>query len=120
MVPRPRKLDPTRIVVDKHPCNYDHVAGTETCESLAFLTSTDHDAAENEQFEESSPADAGSGASILPRQGPELAPMSTRKYGSDSAGGVTTRCSASALMVMLICDLTPNCAGQGKKIQGYI
>ncbi len=85
MVALIRELDPTRLVEDNSPCNYDHVAGTDL-NSWHFYIDNHEAAAEHidEVVEKSHP---GSTFNYCPGEQMNTAPLINSEYGAVSAGG---------------------------------
>ena len=85
MVAETHKLDPTRLVEDNSPCNYDHVEGTDL-NSWHFYIDDHPEAARHiaEVVKSSSP---GSAFNYCPGQAMNSAPLINSEYGSVSAGG---------------------------------
>ena len=85
MVAATRELDPSRLVEDNSPCNYDHVEGTDL-NSWHFYIDNHEQAAEHiaDVVEKTHP---GSEFNYVPGQEMNSAPLINSEYGSVSAGG---------------------------------
>jgi hypothetical protein len=85
MVAATRQLDPTRLVEDNSPCNYDHVEGSDL-NSWHFYIDDHREAARHvaEVVEKSHP---GSEFNYVPGEQMNSAPLINSEYGSVSAGG---------------------------------
>ena len=111
MVAETRKLDPTRLVEDNSPCNYDHVEGSDLNSWHFYID--DHAGAKRhieEVVERSTP---GSSFNYCPGQAMNSAPLINSEYGSVSAGGGDRDVSWGFR------DLTTQLR-RHPKIQGYI
>jgi hypothetical protein len=85
MVDAIRALDPTRLVEDNSPCNYDHISNTDFNSWHFYID--DHATARRhieEVVERSAP---GSAFNMVPGQAMNSAPLINSEYGSVSAGG---------------------------------
>jgi hypothetical protein len=111
MVALTRQLDPTRLVEDNSPCNYDHVSGTDLNSWHFYID--DHDEAKRhieEVVERSTP---GSTFNYCPGERMNSAPLINSEYGAVSAGGGDRDISWGFR------DLT-TLLRKHNKIQGYI
>ena len=106
-----RTLDPTRLVEDNSPCNYDHVAGTDLNSWHFYID--DHDAAKRHIDEVVARSVPGSTFNYVPGQTMNTAPLINSEYGSVSAGGGDRDVSWGFR------DLTTLLRKQ-PKIQGYV
>jgi len=111
MVAEIRKLDPTRLVEDNSPCNYDHVENTDL-NSWHFYIDDHREAARHvdEVVEKTRP---GSSFNYCPGQTQGAAPLINSEYGGISAGSGDRDISWSFR------DLTTLLRRQ-PKIQGYV
>jgi hypothetical protein len=80
-----RRLDPTRLVEDNSPCNYDHVEGTDFNSWHFYID--DHEQAKQHIDEVVARSVPGSGFNYCPGQTMNSAPLINSEYGAVSAGG---------------------------------
>lgn len=106
-----RKLDPTRLVEDNSPCNYDHIEGTDLNSWHFYID--DHDASKRHIEEVVARSVPGSPFNHVPGQKMNSAPLINSEYGSVSAGGGDRDVSWGFR------DLTTLLRKQ-PKIQGYV
>lgn len=85
MVALTRKLDPTRLVEDNSPCNFDHVEGSDLNSWHFYID--DHRSARDHIAEVVGNTKPGSGFNFCPDQAQSTAPLINSEYGSVSAGG---------------------------------
>jgi hypothetical protein len=85
MVSAIRKLDPTRLVEDNSPCNYDHVENTDLNSWHFYID--DHEAARKHIAEVVAKTRPGSGFNYCPGRVQGTAPLINSEYGGVSAGG---------------------------------
>ncbi|HEX8199648.1 MAG TPA: glycoside hydrolase family 2 TIM barrel-domain containing protein, partial [Isosphaeraceae bacterium] len=85
MVAAIRQLDPTRLVEDNSPCNYDHVEGTDL-DSWHFYID-DHAAARRHIEEVVAKTEPGSNFNYCPGHEKSTEPLINSEYGAISAGG---------------------------------
>lgn len=111
MVSAVRKLDPTRVVEDNSPCNYDHVENTDLNSWHFYID--DHDAAKRHIDEVVAKTEPGGAFNYCPGQKQGTAPLINSEYGGVSAGGGDRDISWSFR------DLTTLLRRQ-PKIQGYV
>jgi hypothetical protein len=84
MVAETRKLDPTRLVEDNSPCNYDHVEGTDLNSWHFYID--DHEEAARHVAEVVKNSAPGSTFNYCPGQKMNTAPLINSEYGSVGAG----------------------------------
>ena len=84
MVAETRKLDPTRLVEDNSPCNYDHVEGSDLNSWHFYID--DHAASARHVAEVVRDSHPGSGFNYCPGQAMNSAPLINSEYGSVGAG----------------------------------
>ncbi|MDR3636605.1 MAG: glycoside hydrolase family 2 TIM barrel-domain containing protein [Isosphaeraceae bacterium] len=111
MVDAVRKLDPTRLVEDNSPCNYDHVANTDLNSWHFYID--DHEGAKRHIADVVAQTQPGSGFNYCPGQKQATAPLINSEYGGVSAGGGDRDVS------WCFRDLTTLLRRQ-PKIQGYV
>jgi hypothetical protein len=111
MVAETRKLDPTRLVEDNSPCNYDHVAGTDLNSWHFYID--DYAGAKRHIEEVVAGSTPGSSFNYCPGKTQNSAPLINSEYGSVSAGGGDRDISWGFR------DLTTQLR-RHPKIQGYI
>lgn len=111
MVARTRQLDPTRLVEDNSPCNYDHVAGSDLNSWHFYID--DHAEAKRHIEEVVARSEPGSPFNYCPGERMNAAPLINSEYGSVSAGGGDRDVSWGFR------DLTTQ-QRRHNKIQGYI
>jgi hypothetical protein len=111
MVVETRKLDPTRLVEDNSPCNYDHVSGTDLNSWHFYID--DHDVAKRHVDDVVAKSEPGSPFNYCPGKTMNTAPLINSEYGAVSAGGGDRDISWGFR------DLTTLLRKQAK-IQGYI
>lgn len=111
MVGAIRKLDPTRLVEDNSPCNYDHVEDTDLNSWHFYID--DHAEAARHVAEVVSRTEPGSGFNYCPGRKQGTAPLINSEYGGVSAGGGDRDVSWSFR------DLTTLLRRQ-PKVQGYV
>jgi Glycosyl hydrolases family 2, sugar binding domain/Glycosyl hydrolases family 2, TIM barrel domain/Glycosyl hydrolases family 2 len=85
MVTRTRKLDPTRLVEDNSPCNYDHVAGSDLNSWHFYID--DHKSARSHIEDVVKRSTPGSAFNYCPDEKMNTSPLINSEYGSVSAGG---------------------------------
>jgi hypothetical protein len=85
MVAEIRKLDPTRLVEDNSPCNYDHVEGTDLNSWHFYID--DADEARRHVAEVVEKSEPGSPFNYCPGERMNTAPLINSEYGAVSAGG---------------------------------
>lgn len=85
MVAAIRELDPTRLVEDNSPCNYDHVTGTDINSWHFYID--DHEEAERHIREVVEKTRPGSEFNYVPGMTQGTAPLINSEYGAVSAGG---------------------------------
>ncbi|MDX2037964.1 MAG: glycoside hydrolase family 2 TIM barrel-domain containing protein [Isosphaeraceae bacterium] len=85
MVSEIRALDPTRLVEDNSPCNYDHVAGTDINSWHFYID--DHADARKHIADVVDRTKPGSNFNYCPGELQSTAPLINSEYGSVSAGG---------------------------------
>lgn len=85
MVAEIRKLDPTRLVEDNSPCNYDHVEGTDLNSWHFYID--DHERAKAHVAEVVEKSHPGSSFNYCPGETMNSAPLINSEYGAVSAGG---------------------------------
>lgn len=112
MVGAIRELDPTRLVEDNSPCNYDHVGGTTDLNSWHFYID-EHEEAERHVKEVVEKSVPGSTFNHCPDEAMNSAPLINSEYGGVSAGGGDRDISWSFR------DLTTKLR-KHNKIQGYV
>jgi hypothetical protein len=111
MVDAIRKLDPTRLVEDNSPCNYDHVENTDLNSWHFYI---DNPAAAREHVEQVvAKVEPGSGFNYCPGLKQSTAPLINSEYGSVGAG------SGDRDVSWGFRDLTTLLRRQ-PKIQGYV
>lgn len=111
MVGEVRRLDPTRLVEDNSPCNYDHVEGSDLNSWHFYID--DHDEAARHIAEVVADTKPGSSWNFCPGEKQGTAPLINSEYGGVSAGGGDRDISWSFR------DLT-NLLRRQPKIQGYV
>jgi hypothetical protein len=111
MVSTIRKLDPTRLVEDNSPCNYDHVENTDLNSWHFYID--DHAGAERHIAEVVEKTEPGSPFNYCEGQKQGTAPLINSEYGGVSAGGGDRDVSWAFR------DLTTLIRRQ-PKIQGYV
>ncbi len=111
MVDEIRKLDPTRLVEDNSPCNYDHVENTDINSWHFYID--DHDAAKAHIEEVVAKTNPGSEYNYCPGLKQGTAPLINSEYGSIGAG------SGDRDVSWGFRDLTTLLRRQ-PKIQGYV
>jgi hypothetical protein len=111
MVGLTRELDPTRLVEDNSPCNYDHVAGTDLNSWHFYID--DHASARRHIEEVVARSEPGSDFNYCPGVKMNSAPLINSEYGAVSAGGGDRDVSWGFR------DLTTQLRKHAK-IQGYI
>jgi hypothetical protein len=111
MVALTRQLDPTRLVEDNSPCNYDHVEGSDLNSWHFYID--DHNGAKRHIEEVVARSEPGSTFNYCPGQAMNTAPLINSEYGSVSAGGGDRDVSWGFR------DLTTQLR-KHPKIQGYI
>ena len=111
MVQAIRALDPTRLVEDNSPCNYDHVVNTDL-NSWHFYIDDHRPAREHIQHvvDQTRP---GSGFNYCPGQAQSSLPLINSEYGAVSAGGGDRDISWG------LRDLTTQLR-RHRKIQGFV
>jgi hypothetical protein len=85
MVDEIRELDPTRLVEDNSPCNYDHVENTDLNSWHFYID--DHEKSREHVAGVVSRTEPGSGFNYCPGLKQGTAPLINSEYGSVSAGG---------------------------------
>lgn len=85
MVAAIRELDPTRLVEDNSPCNYDHVEGSDLNSWHFYID--DHEKARAHVDEVVARSVPGSDFNYCPGEKMNSAPLINSEYGSVSAGG---------------------------------
>lgn len=111
MVALTRQLDPTRLVEDNSPCNYDHVSVTDLNSWHFYID--DHDSAWKHIDNVVAQSTPGSPFNHCPGEVMNTAPLINSEYGSVSAGGGDRDVSWGFR------DLTTGLR-KHNKIQGYI
>ena len=111
MVDRIRKLDPTRLVEDNSPCNYDHVENTDLNSWHFYIDN--HAEAKRHITEVVDKTEPGNGFNYCPGRSQGTAPLINSEYGGVSAGGGDRDVS------WCFRDLTTLLRRQ-PKIQGYV
>ena len=111
MVKLTRKLDPTRLVEDNSPCNYDHVEGSDLNSWHFYID--EHGPAAGHVEEVVAKSAPGSGFNYCPGQKMNSAPLINSEYGGVSAG------SGDRDISWAFRDLTTLLRKQ-EKIQGYV
>ncbi len=111
MVAETRKLDPSRLVEDNSPCNYDHVENTDLNSWHFYID--DYAGAKRHIDEVVAKTEPGSGFNYCPGQVQGTAPLINSEYGGVSAGGGDRDVS------WCFRDLTTLLRRQ-PKIQGYV
>jgi hypothetical protein len=111
MVSAIRALDPSRLVEDNSPCNYDHVAGSDLNSWHFYID--DHDEARRHIQEVVDRSTPGSGFNYCPGYKQTDIPLINSEYGSVSAGGGDRDVSWGFR------DLTTQLR-RHSKIQGYV
>ncbi|MDB5351322.1 MAG: glycoside hydrolase [Planctomycetota bacterium] len=111
MVAETRKLDPTRLVEDNSPCNYDHVGGSDLNSWHFYID--DHPAAKRHIEDVVKRSEPGSAFNYVPGETMNASPLINSEYGSISAGGGDRDVSWGFR------DLTTQLR-RHNKIQGYI
>ena len=106
-----RKLDPTRLVEDNSPCNYDHIEGSDLNSWHFYID--DHEGAKRHIDDVVARSVPGSSFNYVPGQTMNSAPLINSEYGSVSAGGGDRDVSWGFR------DLTTLLRKQ-PKIQGYV
>ncbi len=85
MVALTRELDPTRLVEDNSPCNYDHVSGTDLNSWHFYID--DHETARQHIENVVAQSEPGSAFNYCPDEKMNSAPLINSEYGAVSAGG---------------------------------
>lgn len=85
MVDEVRALDPTRLVEDNSPCNYDHVENTDINSWHFYIDNYEN--AKRHIAEVVASTEPGSGFNYCPGLTQGTAPLMNSEYGSVSAGG---------------------------------
>ena len=85
MVDAIRGLDPTRLVEDNSPCNYDHIENTDINSWHFYID--DHDRARDHIEEVVASTEPGSTFNYCPDMSQGTAPLMNSEYGAVSAGG---------------------------------
>src|SRR5262249_31272558 len=111
MVDAVRKLDPTRLVEDNSPCNYDHVENTDLNSWHFYID--DHAAAARHVADVVRQTEPGSGFNYCPGRAQGTAPLINSEYGGVSAGGGDRDISWSFRDLTTVLRRQP-------KIQGYV
>ncbi len=111
MVALMRQIDPTRLIEDNSPCNYDHVAGTDLNSWHFYIDN--HDEAKRHIDGVVAGSTPGSAFNYCPGETMNSAPLINSEYGSVSAG------SGDRDISWGFRDLTTLLRKQ-PKIQGYI
>jgi len=111
MVSEVRALDPTRLVEDNSPCNYDHVENTDLNSWHFYID--DHDEADAHVKDVVARTAQGSGFNYCPGRVQGTAPLINSEYGGVSAGGGDRDVS------WCFRDLTTILRRQ-PKVQGYV
>lgn len=111
MVDAVRTLDPTRLVEDNSPCNYDHVTNTDLNSWHFYID--DHEGAKRHIADVVAQTNPGGGFNYCPGQKQTTAPLINSEYGGVSAGGGDRDIS------WCFRDLTTLLRKQ-PKIQGYV
>ena len=111
MVSQIRKLDPTRLVEDCSPCNYDHIENTDLNSWHFYID--DHDAAKRHIDDVVARTEPGSTFNYCPGQKQGTAPLINSEYGGVGAG------SGDRDVSWCFRDLTTLIRHQ-PKIQGYV
>jgi hypothetical protein len=111
MVAQAREIDPTRLVEDNSPCNYDHVEGTDLNSWHFYID--DHREAKRHIEEVVARSEPGSSFNYCEGEAMNSAPLINSEYGSVSAGGGDRDVSWGFR------DLTTQLR-KHNKIQGYI
>ena len=111
MVSEIRKLDPTRLVEDNSPCNYDHVENTDLNSWHFYID--DHNAASAHIADVVAQTKPGSGFNYAPGRTQATAPLINSEYGGIGAGNGDRDVSWAFR------DLTTLLRRQ-PKIQGYV
>ena len=111
MVSEIRKLDPTRLVEDNSPCNFDHVENTDLNSWHFYID--DHDAASAHIADVVAQTKPGSGFNYTPGRTQATAPLINSEYGGIGAGNGDRDVSWAFR------DLTTLLRRQ-PKIQGYV
>ena len=111
MVAETRKLDPTRLVEDNSPCNYDHVEGSDLNSWHFYID--DHKSARSHIEDVVKRSIPGSPFNYCPDEKMNTSPLINSEYGSISAGGGDRDVSWGFR------DLTTQLR-RHNKIQGYI
>ena len=111
MVDAIRKLDPTRLVEDNSPCNYDHIANTDLNSWHFYID--DHRKAREHIEHVVDQTKPGSGFNYCPGHAAIDPPLINSEYGAVSAGGGDRDISWG------LRDLTTQLRRQ-RKIQGFV
>ncbi|HEY2158598.1 MAG TPA: glycoside hydrolase family 2 TIM barrel-domain containing protein, partial [Isosphaeraceae bacterium] len=111
MVGEIRKLDPTRLVEDNSPCNYDHVEGSDLNSWHFYID--DHEGAKRHIADVIARTKPGGSWNFCPGEKQSTAPLINSEYGGVSAGGGDRDIS------WCFRDLTTLLRRQ-PKIQGYV
>ena len=111
MVQAIRELDPSRLVEDNSPCNYDHVVNTDLNSWHFYID--DHDAAQKHIQNVVDQTKPGNGFNYCPGLAQSSIPLINSEYGAVSAGGGDRDISWG------LRDLTTLLRRQ-RKIQGFI
>jgi hypothetical protein len=111
MVQAIRKLDPTRLVEDNSPCNYDHVVDTDLNSWHFYID--DHEAARKHIQHVVDETRPGNGFNYCPGLAQSSLPLINSEYGAVSAGGGDRDISWG------LRDLTTQLR-RHRKIQGFV
>ena len=111
MVGKIRELDPTRLVEDNSPCNYDHVENTDLNSWHFYID--DHGEAKRHVDQVVAKTEAGSEFNYCPGLKQGTAPLINSEYGGVSAGSGDRDVSWSFRDLTTILRRQP-------KIQGYV
>jgi len=111
MVGAIRSLDPSRLVEDNSPCNYDHVEGSDLNSWHFYID--DHAEARRHLDDVVARTEPGGGFNFCPGERQSTAPLINSEYGGVSAGGGDRDVSWSFR------DLTTQIRRR-PKIQGYV
>jgi hypothetical protein len=111
MVQSIRQLDPTRLVEDNSPCNYDHIATTDLNSWHFYIDN--HEAARRHIEHVVSQTMPGSGFNYCPGLAQSSLPLINSEYGAVSAGGGDRDISWG------LRDLTTQLRRQ-RKVQGFV
>ena len=111
MVADIRTLDPTRLVEDNSPCNYDHVEGSDLNSWHFYID--DHEGARRHVADVVARTEPGGSWNFCPGEKQSTAPLVNSEYGGVSAGGGDRDISWSFRDLTTILRRQP-------KIQGYV